>query len=156
MKVLLLPGITVLLMASGAKTPTVAAPALPPIRWGLWESSVSGPPDLDGGTSVTRSCVSATTWKGFMDTHGDDSNHCVWSNQTATPTTYSADMSCASGKITGHAVMTIDSPEKFHYEMSVDSKGSDHASHFKVNAEAKFLGKDCYGLKPGDEIDVWE
>jgi hypothetical protein len=92
-----------------------------------------------------------------MDSHGDDSNHCVWSNQTATPTTYSADMSCAAGKITGHAVMTIDSPERFHYKMSVDvSKGAEHASHFEVNAEAKFIGKDCYGLKPGEEIDVWE
>ena len=112
---------------------------------------------MDGETSVTRSCVSAATWKGFMDAHGDDSNHCVWSNQTATPTTYSADMSCASGKITGHAVMTIDSPESFHYKMSVDmSKSSEHASRFDINARAKFIGTDCYGLKPGEEIDVWE
>jgi hypothetical protein len=157
MKALVLLGITMLQMPSGAQAPTVAAPSLPPIRWGLWESSVSGPPDMDGGTSVTRSCVSAATWKGFMDTHGDDSNHCVWSNQTATPITFSADVSCASGKITGHAVMTIDSAEKFHYKMSVDiSKGSENASHFNVSAEAKFIGTDCYGLKPGEEIDVWE
>ena len=157
MKALLLLGIAVLQTPSGAQAPTAAAPPLPPIRWGLWESGVTGPPELEGGTSVTRSCVSATTWKGFMDTHGDDSNHCVWSNQTATPTSYSADMSCAAGKITGHAVMTIDSPERFHYKMSVNiSKGSEHASHFEVNAEAKFLGTDCYGLKAGEEIDVWE
>ena len=92
-----------------------------------------------------------------MDTHGDDSNHCVLSNQTATPTTYSADMSCAKGKITGHAVMTIDSPGSFHYTMSVESaKGSEHASHFDIDATAKFIGTNCYGLKPGEEIDMYE
>jgi len=90
-----------------------------------------------------------------MDTHGDDSDHCVWSNQTATPTTYSADMSCASGKMTGHALMSIDSPERFHYKMSVDvAKGSEHPSHFETTAKAKFIGTDCFGLKPGEEIDV--
>jgi Protein of unknown function (DUF3617) len=154
MKALLLLGITVLQMSPGMPP---GAPPLPPIRWGLWESSVTGAPDMDGETSVTRSCVSAATWKGFMDSHGDDSNHCAWSNQTATPTTYSADMSCASGKITGHAVMTIDSPESFHYTMSADiTKDHDHASHFDIHAKAKFVGTDCYGLKPGEEIDVWE
>jgi Protein of unknown function (DUF3617) len=157
MKALLLFGITVLPMLSGTPAPTAVAPPLPPIRWGLWESKVAGAPGMDGETSVTRSCVSAATWKGFMDTHGDDSNHCVWSNQTATSTSYNADMSCASGKITGHGVMTIDSPESFHYTMSVDmSKSSEHASHFDINATAKFIGRDCYGLKPGEEIDVWE
>ena len=92
-----------------------------------------------------------------MDSHGDDSNHCVWSNQTATPTSYSADVSCAAGKMTGHAVMTIDSPESFHYKMNVDmSKSSGPGSHFGINASAKFIGTNCYGLKPGEEIDVWE
>ena len=157
MKALLLLGITVLQVLPGTPVRTAAAPPLPPIRWGLWESKVTGAPGMDAETSVTRSCVSAATWKGFMDTHGDDSNHCVWSNQTATPTTYSADMSCASGKITGHAVMTIDSPEKFQYKISVDvSKGSEHASHFDINADAKFLGTNCYGLKPGEEIDMYD
>jgi uncharacterized protein DUF3617 len=155
MKALLLLGITVLQM--GAGTPAATAPPLPPIRWGLWESKVSGAPGMDGETSVTRSCVSAATWKGFMDTHGDDSNHCVWSNQTATPTTYNADVSCAAGKITGHAVMTIDSPESFHYKMSVDmSKGAEPASHFDITANAKFIGTNCFGLKPGEEIDMYD
>ncbi|HEY6414229.1 MAG TPA: DUF3617 family protein [Edaphobacter sp.] len=157
MKALLLLAITALQMSSGAPVSTVAAPPLPPIRWGLWESKVTGAPGMDGEMSVTRSCVSAATWKGFMDTHGDDSNHCVWSNQTATPTTYSADMSCAAGKITGHAVMTIDSLESFQYTMSVAiNKDAEHASHFEIDAKAKFIGTDCYGLKPGEEIDVWE
>ena len=112
---------------------------------------------MDGEISVTRSCVSETTWKGFMDTHGNDSNHCVWSNQTATATTYSADMSCAAGKITGHAVMTIDSPESFHYKMTVEmAKASEHASHFEITASAKFVGTNCFGLKPGEEIDMYE
>ena len=155
MKALLLLGITVLQIGAGTPAPT--APPLPPIRWGLWESKVSGAPGMDGETSVTRSCVSATTWKGFMDTHGDDSNHCVWSNQTATPTTYNADVSCAAGKITGHAVMTIDSPESFHYKMSVDmSKGGEPASHFDITANAKFIGTNCFGLKPGEEIDMYD
>ncbi len=66
-------------------------------------------------------------------------------------------MSCASGKIKGHAVMTIDSPESFHYKMSVDmSKASEKAAHFDINADAKFIGTNCFGLKPGEEIDVWE
>ncbi|HEY6376221.1 MAG TPA: DUF3617 family protein [Edaphobacter sp.] len=113
-------------------------------------------PDMDGETSVTRACVSAATWKGFMDTHGDDSQHCVWSNQTATAASYSADMSCASGKITGYAVMTIDSPESFHYRMNVEMpKGSEYASYFDITA-AKFVDPDCFGLKPGEEIDMWE
>jgi hypothetical protein len=96
-----------------------------------------------------------------MDSHGDDSSHCAWSNQTATPTSYSADMSCASGntsgKMTGHAVMTIDSPESFRYTMKVDvTKGSERVSTFEINAKAKFIGANCFGLKPGDEIDVDE
>jgi hypothetical protein len=157
MKALLLFGITVLQTTAGAPATSSVAPPLPPIQWGLWESSVTGVPGMDGQTSVTRSCVSAATWKGFMDTHGDDSNHCVWSNQTATPTTYSADMSCASGKITGHAVMTINSPESFQYTMSVDiTKGSEQASHLDINAKAKFIGTNCFGLKPGEEIDMYE
>jgi hypothetical protein len=156
MKALLLLGINVLQMSSGTPLPSVVPP-LPPIRWGLWESRVAGASDMDGETSVTRACVSASTWKGFMDTHGDDSNHCVWSNQTATPTSYSADMSCASGKITGHAVMTIDSPESFHYKMSVEmAKDREHFSHFDITAAAKFIDTDCLGLRPGEEIDVWE
>ena len=156
MKALLLLGIIVLQVPSGAPVRS-AAPPLPPIRWGLWESRVTGVPEMDGETSVTRTCVSAATWKGFMDTHGDDSQHCIWSNQTAAPTSYSADMSCASGKITGHAVMTIDSPESFHYKMSVEmAKGSERTSHFDITATAKFVDTDCFGLKPGEEIDVWE
>jgi hypothetical protein len=111
----------------------------------------------DDGPSVTRSCISAATWKGFMDTHGDDSNHCVWSNRVATPKSYSADMSCAEGKITGHAEMTIDSPESFHYRMNiVITKDPAHSSHFNVSAAGKFIGTSCAGLKPGEEIDVWE
>jgi Protein of unknown function (DUF3617) len=157
MKALLLLGITALQMSSGTPATSSAAPPLPPIRWGLWESSVAGVPEMDGETSVTRSCVSAATWKGFMDSHGDDSNRCVWSNQAATPTSYSADVSCASGKMTGHAVMTIDSPESFRYTIKVDiTKGSEHASHFEINAKAKFINTNCFGLKPGEEIDMYE
>ncbi len=156
MKALLLLGIIALQGPAGTPTRPVAPP-LPPIRWGLWESRVTGAPVMDGETSVSRSCVSAATWKGFMDAHGDDSQHCVWSNQTATATTYSADMSCASGKITGHAGMTIDSPESFHYKLSVEmAKGSEHASHFDITAAAKFIDRDCFGLKPGEEIDAWD
>ncbi len=92
-----------------------------------------------------------------MDTHGDDSNHCVWSNRVATAKTYSADMSCADGKITGHAEMTIDSPESFHYTMSIDmAQNPDRHSHFDVTATSKFVGTSCAGLRPGEEIDVWE
>ncbi len=165
MKVLLLLGITVLQVSSGtAPAPSAAplltrvlTPALPPIRWGLWENSVTGMPGMEDGPSVSRSCVSAATWKGFMDTHGDDSNHCVWSNRVATAKTYSADMSCVDGKITGHAELTIDSPESLHYTMSIDmAQNPARHSHFDVTATSKFVSTSCAALKPGEEIEVWE
>ncbi|HMF63003.1 MAG TPA: DUF3617 family protein [Edaphobacter sp.] len=136
--------------------PSSGPPPLPPIRWGLWEGRVEGMPGMDE-PSVTRSCVSAATWKGFMDSHGDDSQQCVWSNQRATAKTYNADMSCAAGKITGHGELTIDSPESFHYKMSIDvAQDPAHPKHFEVTATSKFLSTSCYGLRPGEDIDVWE
>lgn len=75
----------------------------------------------------------------------------------ATPKSYSADMSCAAGKITGYAEMTINSPESFHYKMSIDvAKDPTGSAHFDVIATGKFIGTSCAGLRPGEEIDVWE
>ena len=62
------------------------------------------------------------------------------------------------GKINGHAVMTIDSPESFHYKMSVEmveGLGACFALRYQLPT-ASSLVRDCFGLKPGEEIDVWE
>jgi len=92
-----------------------------------------------------------------MDAHGDESKHCVWSNQTASPKSYSADMSCEAGKTTGHAEMTIDSSESLRYTMGIDvAQSQGKPSHFDVTAASKFISTSCMGLKPGEEIEVWE
>jgi hypothetical protein len=53
--------------------------------------------------------------------------------------------------------MTIDSPESFAYTMSIDmAQDGGKTAHFDVKAAGKFIGTSCAGLKPGEDIDVWE
>jgi hypothetical protein len=154
MRALVLVGMTTVAVCIGAAQ---TVPALPAVRWGLWENRMTGLPGMEDWPYVTRSCVTAATWQAFMDSHGDDGYVCDWSHRVAEGRTYSADASCRGGKMTGHAEMVVESPESYHYKMtmkSVDDAG--HPVQFEIVDTSKFVGTSCAGLQPGEEIDVWE
>jgi hypothetical protein len=156
MRVLLAVGMTAVAASIGAAL-AQTTPALPAIRWGLWENRMTGLPGWDDQAYVTRSCVAASTWKGFMDSHGDDDYVCEWTHKVAEGKTFSADASCKGGKLTGHAEMVVDSPESYHYRMSMKSvEDAAHPMQFEIVDTSKFVGTSCAGLQPGEEIDVWE
>ena len=137
-------------------------PSSPPIRLGLWESTVNTkvtgidmPPalakmaGLDSRDSRVQVCITPETWQKAV-ANSRDQKDCVRSNEHYTGHTYSFDLSCRSGRQTGHSESVFDSDESGHSTTTlVMDQGNGRAQmHVDATSQSHFVSSDCGGVTP--------
>lgn len=151
-------------------------PATPPVKMGLWESTVTStiggmtiPPDVaarlqamgrpvPGGphTVVTRSCMTKEEWaKSIERMNNSNESKCTYTNRSFTSSKFSFDMSCASehgGVFTGHFEMLVDDPEHTHGTAHMKGEMGPNANPMTIDTtlSGHYLGADCGDVKPGE------
>jgi hypothetical protein len=152
-------------------------PATPPVKMGLWESTIVSniggitiPPDVaarlqamgrqvPGGphTVVTQSCMTKDEWaKAFEKmNNGNSESKCTYTNRTITAQKISFDMSCTSergGVFSGHFEMLIDDDEHSHGTAHMKGEGGQRAQPMTIDTTmtSHYLSADCGEVKPGD------
>jgi len=161
---------------AGAAAKAQEMPATPPVKMGLWESTITNtiggiqiPPDIAAKmqamgrpvpgsapqTIVTQSCMTKDEWaKGFEKMNSNQSK-CTYSNRTITSEKISFDMSCASergGVFTGNFEMLIVDDEHTHgtAHMKGEMGAGGQPMTIDTTLSAHFLAADCGDIKPGE------
>lgn len=150
---------------AAAQTP---APTPPPIKMGLWESSVtvnmSGMPNAPAGaggsmTRVNQSCMTADSWRNAfrsMQQRQQQSTAACKSasvNQDAHQLTFDIDCSSQQGFNSNiHVQMFLDSDEAMHGTATVKMSGANFPQGMSMTStiNSKFLSSDCGDIKPGE------
>ena len=133
------------------------APAVPPVKMGLWEGSVvskmSGeglPPQMAAmgkRTSVVRSCYTPESYAKAMASN-QQQRDCTKTNEVWGANTWSFDLSCRSGTGTGHFEMTFDDKENAHGSMHMSTNFGGHAMQSDSTMKMHYLGADCGKVSP--------
>jgi len=158
--------------AAVAQTPPLTPP---PIKMGLWQSSVvvnmSGMPanqNMPAGaggsiTHVNQSCMTADSWKNAfrsMQARQQASTAaCSTANvdQDAHQVTFDMDCSGQQGFNTSiHVKMFLDSDEGMHGNVSVKMTGANFPQGMSMTStiNSRFLSSDCGDIKPGESKPV--
>ncbi len=132
-------------------------PAAPPVKMGLWESSVTSkmsgeglPPQMATmGNRITKvhSCYTPESYAKAM-ANNQQQKDCVRSNEVWTPKSWSFDMSCRSGQSTGHFVMNFDDGENAHGSMQLNMNAGGRAMQMDSTMNMHYLGADCGKVTP--------
>jgi len=151
-------------------------PAPPPVKMGLWESSVTMtmggfqiPPDVAAKmqamgrpvpgaahTTVTQSCLTADQWtKTWANLNKRGDMECKVSNLTQGSQKLSFDTSCTSqqgGVFTGHFEMFFDDDEHSHGTMHMKGESGSGGQPIVMDMKmtSHFVSADCGEVKPGD------
>jgi hypothetical protein len=171
------------LLWSAALACAQSTPAPPPIKMGLWQSSVTvdmsnmpGMAQGSGGsmTHVNQSCMTPDSWRDAfrsMQQRRQQANaNCTTSNFTQDSHQMTLDMACSSqqgfnSKI--HVKMFLDSEEAMHGTASVNisapaGMGAPNAPQGAMpqnmaitsTIKSKFISSDCGDVKPGESKPV--
>lgn len=145
---------------AAAQVPTVAPP---PVKMGLWQSSVTisagmGPA---GRTSTSESCYTPDTWKQNMQrmqSRGQKLN-CTTSNFQQDSHQITFDGQCAMDQgmnVNYHIQMFLDSDSAVHGTTTSKVSGPMFPQGMTVSSaiSSKFISPDCGALKPGESRDV--
>ncbi|HTD55561.1 MAG TPA: DUF3617 domain-containing protein [Silvibacterium sp.] len=149
-------------------------PSTPPIKMGLWESTVNSnisgitlPPDVvarlqamgrpvPGGahTLVSQGCMTPDEWTKTFEKMNNSQSECTLSNKSITAQKISFDMSCASqrgGVFTGHFEMTIDDDQHSHGSAHMKGEGGPNGQPMTIDTtlSSHFISADCGDIKPG-------
>lgn len=173
-----LQGCLLVFCAVAAASAQTAAPptAPPPVKMGLWETSVTSkmggmqlPPDVVAKlqamgrpvpgaphTTVSHGCLTPAEWQqGMEKMNQPGSAECEYSNQQAGSGKYSFDVSCKTQRgmtLKGHLEMLIVDDEHSHgsYHMTSDGPGPG-GQPFSMDAtiETHYLAADCGDVQPG-------
>src|SRR5579883_1352195 len=162
---------------AGAAAKAQDLPATPPVKMGLWESTVTStiggltiPPDVAARlqamgrpvpgstphTIVTQSCMTKEEWAKSIENLNNNEAKCTYTNRTFTSSKFSFDMSCASergGVFSGHFEMLVDNDEHTHGTAHMKSETSGpngQAMTVDTNLSSRYLGADCGDVKPGE------
>jgi hypothetical protein len=152
-------------------------PATPPVKMGLWESTITStiggltiPPDVAARlqamgrpvpgstphTSVTQSCMTKEEWaKSIEKMNNSNETKCTYTNRNFTSSKFSFDMSCASergGVFTGHFEMLVDDDEHTHGSAHMKSEGGPNGNPLTIDTtlSTRYLSADCGDVKPGE------
>jgi hypothetical protein len=161
---------------TGAQTATVPV-TLPPVKMGLWETSVTSqmsgfqiPPDVvaklkamgrsvPGGshTMVTQGCLTPEEWqKQMAEMNQPGGNDCAVTNRHVEARKLSFDVSCKSehgASTNGHWEMQVTDDEhgRGSAHMKSDMTGPNgQALTVDMNFNSHYLSANCGEVKPGD------
>lgn len=167
----------ILFAAATASAQTDALPATPPpIKMGLWETSVTSqmsgfqlPPDviaklqamgrpIPGAphTSVAQTCLTSEQWqKDFEQLHKPQNSDCTITKREADTHNFSFDISCKSQRgmeMNGHWEIHFVDEEHSHGSghMTSDSPGPNGQPFaMDMTIDSHYLSADCGDVKPG-------
>lgn len=152
-------------------------PATPPVKMGLWESTIASkiggltiPPDVAARlqamgrpvpgatptTIVTQSCMTKEEWAKSIEKMNNNEAKCTYTNRTFTAQKFSFDMSCTSergGVFSGHFEMLIDDDEHTHGTAHMKSEATGpngQAMTIDTTLNSHYLAADCGDVKPGE------
>jgi len=161
---------------AGAAVRAQDLPATPPVKMGLWESSITSniggitiPPEVaaklqamgrqvPGGphTTVTQSCMTKEEWaKSIEKMNNSKETQCTYTNKSFTSSKFSFDMSCTSERgsvFTGHFEMLVDDPEHTHGSAHMKGEGGPNGQPMTIDTtlSSHYVSGDCGDVKPGD------
>jgi len=143
-----------------------ATPAPPPIKMGLWQSSVtvnmSNMPNMPNGGSMThvnQSCMTPDSWKdafrNMQQRRQQASANCTAANVSRDAHQLTIDMSCSStqGFNTNiHVQMFLDNESAMHGTAVTKMSGPNFPQGMVVNStiSSRFVSSDCGDVKPGE------
>lgn len=144
---------------AGATARAQEMPSTPPIKMGLWESTVTtavGGMTIPPHTIVTQSCMAKEEWAKTLERMNEtDPSHCTLSNKSITAQKITFDMSCAyehGGVVTGHLEMLVDDSEHTHGSAHMKAEGGTGGQPITVDTtlSTHYVAADCGEVKPGD------
>lgn len=148
-------------------------PTPPPIKMGLWQSSVSvnmagmmpNAPSGAGGsmTHVNQSCMTPDSWRdafrNMQQRRQQATANCSTANVSQDAHQMTFDMNCSGqqGISTNvHVQMFLDSEEAMHGNATVKMSGPNFPQGMSMTSviASKFLSSDCGDVKPGQSKPV--
>jgi hypothetical protein len=147
---------------ASAQVPNIAPP---PIKMGLWQSSVTlnsaamGP--VGGHPITNQSCYTPDSWKQSMQKmqSRQPTMNCTTSNMQQDSHKLSFDGQCSEPQgmnVTYHVEMFLDSDEAMHGSSSAKMSGPQFPQAMTMTSviSSKFISSDCGGIKPGESKPV--
>jgi hypothetical protein len=170
MKIRLAPAVVLSLLFAAAAVSAAQDPlpniAPPPIKMGLWQSSVTvnagamGAPGA-GHPITNQSCYTPDSWKQSMQEmqSRQPKMNCTTSNMQQDSHKISFDGQCAADQgmtISYHVEMFLDSDEAMHGTSAVKMSGAQFPQGMSMSSSisSKFISSDCGTLKPGESKPV--
>ena len=128
-----------------AAVPQALTSGPPPIKMGLWESTINSGM---GASLKARVCV---TPESYQSAFARMPAGCTISNQQRTHTHASADIECTlnNSHSTGHFDVDFPDPETSHSTVVVNMTIQGQAMPMTIKTDAKFIGSDCGSVVPG-------
>lgn len=115
----------------------------PPIKMGLWESTMN-----NGMTAPLKAHICVTP-DSYQSAFARMPAGCTISNQTRTHTHASGDIACASTRSSGHFDVDFPDPESGHSTVEINLNIQGKPMAMTIKTDSKFIGSDCGAVVPG-------
>ncbi len=163
------------LVSAQSTVPITPTPPItpPPIKMGLWQSSVSvnmagmmpNAPSGAGGsmTHVNQSCMTPDSWRdafrNMQQRRQQATANCSTANVSQDAHQMTFDMNCSGQQginTNVHVQMFLDSEESMHGNATVKMSGPNFPQGMSMTSTiaSKFLSSDCGDVKPGQSKPV--
>jgi hypothetical protein len=157
--------LTLLLSFPAVAQPPALTP--PPIKMGLWQSSVTvksggmGPMAAAGNTSAHQSCFTPDSWKQSMQAmqSRQQKMNCTTSNLQQDSHEVSFDGQCTTDQsinVNYHVEMFLDSDSAMHGTTTSKMSGPMFPQGVTMSSSiaSKFISSDCGDIKPGESKSI--
>ncbi len=154
--------IATLLLAAEVAAAAQLLPPTPPMKMGLWETesatkmNIPGMPvamsGLGNRTFKVRGCVTPESYAKYVNAT-QQRKDCEFTNTRWSSSSYTTDMSCNKGRMTGHTEVSFDSTESAHgtsHLATEGGKGMIGDSTFTMH----YVGADCGSVTPDKPVIV--
>ena len=162
---LALASVSLVLSFSAVASAQVPNIAPPPIKMGLWQSSVTvnagGMAPGAGHPITNQSCYTPDSWKQAMQQMQSRQQKmtCTTSNMQQNSHKMSFDGQCTADQgmtVSYHVEMFLDSDEAMHGTSAVKMSGPQFPQGMSMSSaiSSKFISSDCGAIKPGESKPV--
>ena len=151
-----------LLLAAAVAAAAQALPATPPMKMGLWETesatkmNILGMPAAMAGmanrTVKVRGCVTPESYAKYV-TAAQQRKDCEFTNTKWSNSSYTTDLSCNKGRMTGHTEITFDSTDAAHGTSHIETDGGKGMTGDST-LTMHYLGSDCGSITPDKPLIV--
>ena len=127
------------------------APKEPPMKMGLWESTLQGTVKLPDGSSkdftrVLRNCTTPDNW--LVNLGPTSAEACPKANEVWTANSYTFDVGCPGQKRSASVSMHFDSPESHHGVIDLFVDGENQPANQHLELSDRWIGVACGEVSP--------